>query len=168
MPFDPQGALGPSPANRLHINSLHSDSRGLFISGLRSSGLLHFDGQRIKRLVTLPEGVRNARPWRDGVLFNDTEAGVVRFLTPESNRVFHVPVYPDEELEPGTLDDPASARQGFARGLCVVDEHTFASGSSPLTITLHDLDAMKTTLKINLNTDLRHGVHTLALWPFKD
>ena len=167
IPFDPQGALGPSPAHALQLNSLHCDARGLFIAGGRTQGLLHFDGKRIVRLVTLPEGVHDARPWREGVLFNDTEAEVVRFLTPDANCVFQVPRYPEAALEPGSFEDSAVARQGFARGLCVLDEGVFASGSSPLTITLHDLDAMKTTLRINLSTDARHMIHSLAVWPFK-
>jgi hypothetical protein len=164
-PFDPQGALGPPPANRMHLNSLYCDSRGMFICGLRTMGLLCFDGKRIKRLVTLPEDVRDARPWRDGVLFNDTAANVVRFLTPEHNRVFRVPYYPVDLLE-GAEDGRQVARQGFARGLCVVSDRVFASGSSPLTITLHDLDAMQTTLSINLGTDVRQALHSLAVWPF--
>lgn len=167
MPFDPQSALGPSPTNALQLNSLHCDARGLFIAGGGTQGLLHFDGKRIVRLVTLPEGVHDARPWREGVLFNDTEAEAVRFLTPDANCVFQVPRYPEAALEPGSFEDSAVARQGYARGLCVLDEGVFASGSSPLTITLHDLDAMKTTLRINLSTDVRHAIHSLALWPFE-
>ena len=167
IPFDPQGALGPPPSHELRLNSLHCDPRGLFIAGGRTMGLLHFDGKRIVRLVTLPEGVHDARPWREGVLFNDTEAEAVRFLTPDANCVFPVPRYPEAALEPGSCADSALARQGFARGLCVLGEGAFASGSSPLTITVHDLDAMKTTLRINLSTDARHAVHSLAPWPFE-
>lgn len=165
-PFDPQGALGPSPANRLALDSVHCDRHGLFLAGARSNGLLRFDGKRIQRLVTLPEGIHDARPWRDGVLFNDTEAGAVRFLTPAANRVFEAPLYPESELEPGSLEDTATARQGFARGLCPLDGAAFASASSPLTVSVHDLDTMKTTLRINLSTHARHVPHTLAPWPF--
>jgi hypothetical protein len=167
VPFDPRGALGPSPTNRLRLNSLYCDPRGLFVGGARSNGLFHFNGKRIVRLVSLPEGVHDARPWRDGVLFNDTEAEAVRFLTPESNRVFEVPRYPEAALEPGSFDDPALARQAFARGLCALENGMFVSGSSPLTLTLHDLDAMKTVLRINLSTDVRQAIHTLTVWPFE-
>ena len=166
IPFEPQGALGPSSTGRLGLNSLFCDARGLFIGGAGTLGLLHFDGKRIVRLVTLPDGVHDARPWRDGVLFNDTLADAVRFLTPDANCVFEVPHYPEAELEPGSFEDPAVARQGYGRGLCVLDEGRFASGSSPLTLSLHDLDQMKTTLRINLSTDARHAVHTLVVWPF--
>ena len=167
MPFDPRTALGPSAANHLGLNSLYCDPRGMFISGSRSNGLLHFDGKRIVRLVTLPAGVHDARPWRDGVLLNDTEAEAVRFLTPNSNRVFEVPRYPEEELLPGSFEDRGAARQAYARGLCVLEDGMIAAGSSPLTISLHDVDAMKTTLRVNLSNDARQSIHTLAVWPFE-
>lgn len=165
-PFDPQGVLGPPPANALQLNSIYCDARGMFISGARTLGMLYFDARRIVRVVTLPQGVHNARPWRDGVLFHDTAAGVVRLLTPASNRVFQVPQYPAGLLTGADAGDARIARQGFARGLCVVDERVFASGSSPATITLHDPDTMKTTLSINLSMDIRHTIHTLAVWPY--
>jgi hypothetical protein len=165
-PFDPQGVLGPPPGNALQLNSIYCDARGMFISGARTLGMLYFDARRIVRLVTLPQGVQNARPWRDGVLFNDTAADVVRFLTPASNRVFQVPHYPAGLLTAADAGDARIARQGFARGLCVIDQSMFASGSSPATVTLHDLDTMKTTLSINLSTDIRHTIHTLAVWPY--
>jgi len=165
-PFDPNSLVGPSPERLLRINSIWCDERGMFISGARTLGLLHFDARRIVRLVTLPQGVQNARPWRDGVLFNDSGADVVRFLTPEQNRVFQVPHYPDELLAGAGTEDAPGTRQGFARGLCVVEDGVFASGSSPATITLHDLDSMKTTLSINLSTDVRHTIQSLAVWPY--
>jgi hypothetical protein len=167
VPFDPQSVLGPPPGNQLGLNSLCCDDRGMFISGSRTMGLLLFDARRIERLVTLPEGVQNARPWRDGVLFNDTEEKVVRFITPDSNRVFLVPRFPETGLSGGWAADGAPAQQGFARGLCVLNESEFAAGSSPATVTLHNLDTMKTTKCINFSTDLRQSIHSLAVWPFK-
>jgi len=165
-PFDPQGVLGPPLGNALHLTSIHCDARGLFVSGARSGGLLHFDGQRIVRLVTLPTGANDCRPWRDGVLFNDTEADTVRFLTPDQNHVFQVPKWPEDELTGVDPQDSGSIRQGFARGLCVIDEATFAAGSSPSTITLHNIETMKTTLSINLSTDIREAIQAIAVWPF--
>ncbi len=162
-PFEPGGTLGPSPRKRMALQSVYADPRGLFISGPGALGLLHFDGQRIAQLVSLPEGARDARPWRDGVLFNDSSADAVRFLTPEHNRVFAVLPYPEAAYESAELE---VARPHFARGLCVVDETNFASGSSPLTITLHNIENMKTTQRFNLDMDVRHAVHSMAIWPY--
>ncbi|HKX56353.1 MAG TPA: hypothetical protein VJN01_09630, partial [Xanthomonadales bacterium] len=163
-PFDPASTLGPSPRKRMQLQSVYADSRGLFISGPGASGLLHFDGKRIAQLVSLPEGARDARPWRDGVLFNDTLTDAVRFLTPEHNRVFKVLPYPEDAMVPAL---PDVARPYYAQGLCVLDEKRFASGSSPLTVTLHDIETLQTTRRFNLDTDVRHSVHSLALWPFQ-
>ncbi|MEJ8569119.1 hypothetical protein [Elongatibacter sediminis] len=164
-PFDPSGSLGPSPGNRLHLSSLFCDPRGMFIAGLRTRGLLRFDGQRIKRLVTLPEGARDVRPWRDGVLFNDSLNDAARFLTPERNRVFRTPHYPAEALSHDDCSEHV-ARQGFARGLCVLDADRFAAASSPLTVCVHDVASMATTQRINLDTDIRHAAHGMTAWPF--
>lgn len=165
-PFDPSGTLGPSPRRRMQLQSVHADTRGLFVSGPGVLGLLHFDGKRIARLVSLPEGARDARPWRDGVLFNDTSADSVRFLTPEHNRVFALLPYPADSYEQTSMPSAEVARPQFARGLCVLDDQQFATGSSPLTITLHNIGTMKTTQRFNLDMDVRHCVHSLALWPY--
>lgn len=147
-PFEPHSALGPSPGASLQLNSISCDERGMFLCGARTQGLLHFDARRIVRLVSLPRGVNNARPWRDGVLFNDTEAGVARFLKPRHNSVFRAPL------------------PGFARGLCTIDDHRFVAGSAPATVTLHDVNIMKTIVSITLDDNPKHSIHALALWPF--
>jgi hypothetical protein len=165
-PFNPGGQRGPSPRNKLHLNNVFCDSNGMFVSGLRTGGLLHFSGSRITRYVNLPEGSHNARPWRDGVLFNDTESNVVRYVTPELNRVFKVPKYPQDVLTHTKMDDSRIARQSFARGLCTIDDNVIASGSSPSTITLHNVETMKTTFSVNLSVDIRNAIHGLEVWPY--
>ena len=138
----------------------------MYISGLRSGGLLIFDGRTIQKLVNLPQGVHNARPYRDGVLFNDTQADIIRYVTPECQRSFNVPKYEPEKLTHTDLDDSRIARQGFARGLCQIDESRIAVGSSPSTISIHDIDELKTKLIINLTMDIRNAIHGLEVWPF--
>ena len=165
-PFNPTGQRGPSANNTLHLNNVFCNKKGMYISGLRTAGLLHFGGRRITTFVSLPEGAHNARPWRDGVLFNDTDSNVVRYVTPELNRVFKVPHYPDEQLTNTDTDDSSIARQSFARGLCTISNSLIASGSSPSTITLHDVDTMKTTLSVNLSLDIRNAIHGLEVWPY--
>ena len=165
-PFNPVGEHGPAPKNKLHLNNVFCDTNGMFISGLRTAGLLHYSGSRITKYVNLPEGSHNARPWRDGVLFNDSEANAVRFVTPKTNHVFQVPRYPEDLLTHTDLDDSRIARQSFARGLCTINNDLIASGSSPSTITLHNVDTMKTTRSINLSMDIRNAIHGLEIWPY--
>jgi hypothetical protein len=165
-PFNPGGQRGPSPDNKLHLNNVFCNDNGMYISGLRTESLLHYSGHKITIFVNLPVGSHNARPWRDGVLFNDTESNAVRFVTRQRNHVFQVPHYPAEQLTHTDLDDSRIARQSFARGLCTIDDKVIASGSSPSTITFHNVDTLKTTLSINLSMDIRNAIHGLAVWPF--
>jgi hypothetical protein len=165
-PFNPRGQRGPLPDNKLHLNNVFCDDKGMYISGLRTEGMLQYSGRTITIAVSLPEGSHNARPWRDGVLFNDTESNAVRYVTREMNHVFQVPQYPEEQLTHTNMDDSRIARQSFARGLCTIDDGVIASGSSPSTITLHNVDTMKTTLSVNLSMDIRNAIHGLEVWPF--
>jgi hypothetical protein len=189
--FDPMGERGPAPVNNLHLNSVHCTERGMYFSGLRTGGLLKFDGKSVANVVTLPEGTHNARPFRGGVLFNDSKADVLRFVSPDtsndtsgntssdasantssqasgnSSRTFPVPRYRPEELTHTELGDPRIARQAFARGLCVLGDDLVAGGSSPSTIAVHDLGCVKTVLTVSLSRDVRNAIHGLEVWPFE-
>jgi hypothetical protein len=172
--YDPQGingpggANGPDAQNLLHLNSIFADRRGLFTSGLRSGGILHIsNGNAVSKLADMPEGMHNAQPFRDGVLFNDTAANVVRYVGRDgTQRVFPVPVYDESELEHAEQADGKLARQGFGRGLCVIDDRFIAAGSSPSTITLYDMDAGIEVSRVNFSMDVRNAIHGLEVWPF--
>ena len=166
-PFHPQRRGGPAPDNQLHLNSVCCQSSALYLSGLRTGGLHTYTGRYIRQVATLPPGTHNARPHRDGVLFNDTEKNLVRFVPREGpQRAFRVPYYNPAHLLRTELGDPRIARQAFGRGLCLINDNLFAAGSSPSTITLHDLEATRTTLTINLSMDIRNAIHGLEVWPF--
>jgi hypothetical protein len=165
-PFDPVEGPGPEPGNRLHLNMIHCDDRGMHFSGLRTGALLTYDGRRIVAQAGLPQGVHNARPFREGVLFNDTQADVVRYATPGHEQAFRVPVYDPDELTHTELDDTRIARQAFGRGLAVIDDHRIAAGSSPSTVAIHDLAAGRTRMVVTLTKDIRNAVHGLEVWPY--
>ncbi|MEX2125265.1 MAG: hypothetical protein WD795_15340 [Woeseia sp.] len=163
---DPANNSGPAPSNALHLNSVQCLERGLYFSGLRTGGLLKFDGKTVRSVASLPEGTHNAKPFRDGVLFNDSNSDVVRFVAPGMQRAFPVPRYESGQLTHTVLGDPRIARQAFARGLCVLNDDLIAAGSSPSTIALHDLARVKTVLTITLSLDVRNAIHGLEVWPF--
>jgi hypothetical protein len=166
QPFNPSSQNGPMPGNDLHVNNVYCTDRGMYISGLRTGAVLVFDGRRITSWATLPEGAHNAIPFRDGLLFNDTRADAVRFASPSEDRIFNVPRYDTEKLTHADLDESRIARQGFARGLCVLEGGRIAAGSSPSTISLHDLDKNETLLRVTLTMDIRNAVHGLEVWPY--
>lgn len=163
--FDPEFE-GPPPSESLRLNNVHCEAGGMHISGLRTGGILLYNGRELRRWVRLPAGVHNARPFRGGVLFNDTESDAVRFESPGGGRAFRVPRYPVDGPSRADAADERVARQGFARGLCVVDDDHFAAGSSPATVTLHDLRADGRSRTATLSRDVHNAVHGLAVWPF--
>ena len=165
-PYDPNDKRGPAAGNELHLNSIYCDSRGMFISGLRTEALLVFNGRHIEKVTAVPRGAHNARPFRDGIVFIDSDADVVQFVAPNKQRIFKIPRYADEQLTHADIGDSRIARQAFGRGLCAINGHVIATGSSPSTITLHDLESMKTTVSINLTMDIRNAIHGLEVWPY--
>ena len=166
--FDPGSANGPPLQNALHLNSVFVDDSGIYASGLRTGGIVHVGANNHLRLLAqLPAGVHNARPFRDGVLFNDTQGDHVRFVSREGREVaFKVPSYDPAQLEFVGVDDSRVARQGFGRGLCVLDDRLVAAGSSPSTITLYDFQAGVQVMSVNFSLDIRNAIHGLERWPF--
>jgi hypothetical protein len=165
-PFDPVTAPGPAPSNNFHLNSVYATDKGLFISGLKTGAVLVYNGREIVPWVSLPGGTHNARPHLDGVLFNDTQADRVRWVSPGGEKSFAVPAYPPEQLTHVDEDDSRIARAGFGRGLCAISDQLLAAGSSPSTIALHDLDELKTIGQVTLSYDIRNAIHGLEVWPF--
>ncbi|MFM7273292.1 MAG: hypothetical protein ACKO4A_05455 [Gammaproteobacteria bacterium] len=167
--FDPAAGDGPLMVNRLHLNNVHCTAGGMYFSGLHSGGLLHFNGRAVRMAVELPPGTHNARPFRDGVLFNDTRADALRYAgrgEGEEDRAFPVPQHPEGELLHADADASGVARPGFARGLCALNDSVVAGGSSPSTITLYDLPANRRLLSVNLSMDVRNAIHGLEVWPY--
>jgi hypothetical protein len=168
--FDPTSNDGPLQLNKLHINNVHCDANGMYISGLRTGGMLHFNGGTVLMSAELPRGTHNARPFRDGVLFNDSEANALRYAgrtTDSEDRAMVVPQYDAKDLLETDGDDSGIARPGFARGLCVLSGTIVAGGSSPSTISVYDLKANERLLSVNLTMDVRNAIHGLAVWPYK-
>jgi len=168
QPFDPLSESGPPFANTLHLNMVYVDETGVYVSGLRTLALLHVDGRlKVSEICSLPAGAHNARPYRDGVLFNDTNADCVRFVGRNGGeRAFRVPTYKPEELTFRDVDDSKIARQGFARGLCPIDDRFIVAGSSPSTVTLYDLETGLRVQSVALTLDIRNAIHGLEVWPW--
>jgi hypothetical protein len=166
--FDPRKDDGPLMLNKLHVNNVHPARGGLYLSGLRTGGMLLFNGRDLQMAVELPPGTHNARPFRDGVLFNDTQANALRYAGRDGreDRALAVPTYPAEALLNRDVDQSGLARQGFARGLAVLSDTLVAGGSSPSTVTVYDLARNLRALSVNLTMDVRNAIHGLEVWPY--
>ena len=167
--FNPRDKDGPLMLNKLHINMVHCTQGGLYITGLRTGGMLLFNGHRLQMAAELPAGSHNAQPFRDGVVFNDTKADALRYSgrgEGREDRAMPVPRYPETELLNSHLDESQIARQGFARGLCVLSDSIVAGGSSPSTVTLYNLATNERLASVNLTMDVRNAIHGLEVWPY--
>jgi hypothetical protein len=101
------------------------------------------------------------------VIFNDTAANYLRYVTRDGHeRHFPYPLYAPEQLEHSEAGDPRLARQGFGRGLCVINDRLVAAGSSPSTVTVFDLQSGQVVLSVNFSMDIRNAIHGLEIWPF--
>lgn len=166
--FDPNSPTGPQPSNVLHINYVDCSDEGICISGLRTNGIIGLGAEmRLIPQVELPPGAHNARLFADGVLFNDTSANYMRYVTRDGDeRRFMFPTYDPDDLEFTGIDDAKIARQGFGRGLCVIDESYVAAGSSPSTVTVFDLQQNEVVFSVNFSMDIRNAIHGLEIWPY--
>ena len=166
--FDPMAKSGPPFSNNYHINMIHVAESGVYFSGLHTRALLRLSSDMsITKTCSLPEGIHNARPFLEGVIFNDTKSDVIRHVRRNGESiVLPVPIYNTEELQFHGVDDTKVARQGFGRGLCVVNERLIAAGSSPSTISLYDVGSKERISAVNLTMDIRNAIHGLEVWPF--
>jgi len=166
--FDPRSDMGPIPVNDYHINMVHVDSTGIYLSGMHTNALLHLNSKmEVSEVCSLPEGAHNARPYREGLLFNDTESDCVRYDGRDGKNIaFKIATYDEGDIEFAGIDDSKIARQGFGRGLCPVGKRFVAGGSSPSTISLYDLEGNQKVGSVNLTMDIRNAIHGLELWPF--
>lgn len=166
--FDPRSNKGPRPVNAFHINMVHVNRSGIYFSGLHTRALLHLDSRmEVTEVCSLPAGAHNARPYRNGVLFNDTETDCVRYAGRNGESVaFKIATYDDREIEFAGIDDSKVARPGFGRGLCPIGERFVGGGSSPSTISLYDFEAEQKVVSVNLTMDIRNAIHGLEVWPF--
>ncbi|NIL95009.1 MAG: hypothetical protein GTO71_11395 [Woeseiaceae bacterium] len=166
--FDPRTAAGPAPSNHFHVNMVHVDGSGVYVSGLRTKAMLHINSKfELNEVCNIPQGAHNAQPYRNGVLVNDTQSDAVRYSDRDgTNKAFAIVTYDEEDIEFSGIDDSKIARQGFGRGLCPVGERLVAGGSSPSTISLYDIDSEQMVATVNLTMDIRNAIHGLEVWPY--
>ena len=168
--FDPQTNLGPRLVNDFHVNMVHVDDRGIFLSGLHTDGLLFLtSSNEVKIVCELPAYTHNPRLWKDGVLFNDTASDCVRYVPREGQeQAYKIITYEEKDIQFSGIDDSNIARQGFGRGLCTIGDRFVAGGSSPSTVTLYDFEAAMVVGSVNLTMDIRNAIHGLEVWPYQD
>lgn len=169
--FDPDAPDGPLFINKLHLNTVRCGEGGMHISGLNTDGILHFNGEEINMSVELPAGALNARLFRNGILFNDSHAGVLRYTGDDEgaeDRAMAVPFF--TESDHSTHDSSAlrMLKRGYARGLCVLSANVVAGGCTPAGVSLYDLRRNSRLMTVNFTRDVRVAVNCIRAWPWED
>jgi hypothetical protein len=165
--FDPNASGGPKPGDTSHVNHVWVQDGAIYASGTKMPALWRIDGARLARISRLPFGTHNARPFRDGALFNHTRTDRIVYADREGEVVASAPLpsYPKEQLLHADIPEDL-ARPTFGRGLTVLADGRIVGGSSPATISVYDLDAGEVLTSVNLTMDVRNAVHGLEVWPF--
>lgn len=163
--FDPLAPDGPAAGINFHINNVYVDASGIYCSGRRLNALVCLNRSGLNVIARIPNGTHNARPFREGIIFNNTEADALEYATTNKHVVIPVPKLDEASLTHTRLDESRLARQGFGRGLCVIDHKRIAAGSSPTTISIHDLERQCVTHQLTVTKDVRNAAHGLAVWP---
>jgi hypothetical protein len=167
--FDPNADGGPERGDTIHINNVQAENGAIHVSALRLPVLLQISGGQLTQAARLPVKTHNARPYRGGLLLNNTgrERGEYHAADRPGPVVYPVPAFDRATLVNGDLPSD-HAQVGFARGLCVSDgpAPVLALGSSPATVTAFELETGRRLARWTLTNDVRHAVHGLAVWPF--
>ena len=165
--FDPTAPGGPRPGDTSHVNNVWVHDGGIYASGTKLPALWRIDGERLGRYARVPFGTHNARPFRDGVLFNHTRTDRIAYADRDGEvaEVAPAPHLPQGAADHADLPEDL-ARATFGRGLTVLPDGPIVGGSSPATISVYDLDAGRMTTSVNLTMDVRNAVHGLEVWPF--
>lgn len=165
--FDPTRSDGPKPGDTTHVNSVWRGRGRTFVGGVRLDAVHAIDRDGVRPYAPTPPWTHNARPFRDGVLYNSTSENAVCYADLEGNvvRRFAVPGFDSEALLNANI--PADhARPGFARGLCATDDGFVIAGCSPTTITVYEFDTGRIVQRVNVSKDVRNCPHGLELWPY--
>ena len=168
LAFDPAGREGPLAVNKLQLRSVRCSEGGLYISGMKTGGLLHFNGSKIQMLAETPKGSQDTQVFRNGVVFNDSRAGVLRYSGDDEgteDRALAVPYFEASDHGPHDPDELRMLKRGYARGLCVLSGTVVAGGSTPAGISLYNLKENRKLLTVRFTKNPREAINDIMLWP---
>ncbi|MDN5869430.1 MAG: hypothetical protein L0H73_01720 [Nitrococcus sp.] len=166
--FEPHSGKGPLPGDTIHLNNVFVGDNTLFVSGTGLNAVWGINDASLFRYGTVPLITHNARPFRDGILFNDTASERILYATPPGQILasFSINRYPDAQLLNAGLPKD-HARQAFGRGLCLFQNNWIIGGSSPATISAYQLDGGAQPIStVNVTMDVRNAIHGLEIWPY--
>jgi len=167
LTFDPMKPDGPLFINTLHLNNIQCGEGGIHVAGLNTGGVLHFNGEKIYMSVELPPGSQDACFFRNGIVFNDSHAGVLRYTGSKQDiedRAMPIPFFADSDHSPYDSDTLRMLRRGYARGLCILSDTLVAGGCTPAGLSLFDLKNNKRLMTVTFTKDVQMAVNSIEVW----
>ena len=167
LPFDPNSSTGPSPKGTYHLNNVFATGGSIYVSGTNLDALWEITPRnKLEPFGKVPKATHNARPFKSGVLLNDTASDRVVYQDRTGNVLASFAIEPYAAAELQMADLPADhARQGFGRGLAIWNEEFVIAGSSPATLAIYHLSTLRRLKRITLTMDIRNSIHGLTIWP---
>jgi len=165
--FDPMNPDGPMFINKLELKSVRAEKGGMYITGMNTGGLLHFNGDEINMSVQLPRGAQDAHLFRNGVLFNDSKAGVLRYTGDDEgaeDRAMAVPFFTESDHLPNDSNTTRMLKRGYARGLCIISDKVVAGGSTPAGVSLYDLKENNRLLTVTFTRNVQMAINCIEVF----
>lgn len=166
--FDPNDPDGPIPVNKLWLRGVNCSEGGIYFSGLITGGLLHFNGQEIQMMAQTPAGTQDARVFRNGVVFNDSRAGVLRYAGDDDgseDRAMPIPYFEASDHSTHDSDEVRMLKRGYGKGLCILSNTVVAGGSTPAGITLYNLKENRRLATVRFTKNQREMINDIIIWP---
>ena len=164
--IDPSDELPEGIGDSIHINNVCVHGGYILAGALKVGAILVLKDGQIFPFGKIPVGTHNVQPFQGGLFYHLSEKGELHFteVSGEPKVSFETVRYPEDELVNIDLSNEF-AHQGFARGICVIDEETVVTGSSPATISVYSLAERKCLKSINISADIRQALHSIVIWP---
>jgi len=158
---------GPKLGDIVHLHNVFIEKNKIYFAGTKLNRLFYIEDRKIKIYGNIPFYTHNARPYKNGLLYNHTAFNGVEYIDKKgkSLKFFKIKEYPNERLL--NLNIPKDhVRKSFCRGLCVYKKYIIV-GLSPATISIYKIGEQKPLKTINISMDIRNAIHGLEIWPFK-
>ena len=168
--FNPHRKLGPIHNDVDHINSVHACEDSFYLSGLGNDKIWKVGDRWMRVYCRIEKETHNARPYKNGVIYVNTGERQVAYrpdIYKKRTYSIKIPRFRQDKMINTDLPERI-AREGWGRGLCVVDKENdiLASGSSPATITLYDMKKENILNRVTISRDKRNAIHGLEVWPY--
>ena len=117
--FNPNTSDGPVQGESWHLNNVFCENNVIYIAGTGLGELVLIQDEKLFKYARIPVGTHNTRPFKNGILLNNTVSERVEFMSLLGEIHHSLPIIKYQQSELSHTNLPKDhARQAFGRGLC--------------------------------------------------